>query len=119
MTVVPARLVEEVDHWQRYAACATLDADGRALFFPKNPNDAPRCYALARPICRACPVRVACLLSQLNTEGLRAPRQERSGMWGGTTPQERCRIGRQLEAEPRETRPVAALRCLVDLDRSL
>lgn len=66
-----------------YGACVGADP---ALFFPGTEQDAQR----ACEICERCPVRAACLEQAL-------ARQERYGIWGGTTPDERRRMHRRLK----------------------
>ncbi|MEV0623876.1 WhiB family transcriptional regulator [Nonomuraea sp. NPDC050404] len=62
------------------AACRDADPE---LFFPITWDDRPgRADDEARSICRACPVRPACLDWAVRTG-------EPDGMWGGTTPAER------------------------------
>jgi len=64
--------------WTRHAACARSDP---ALFFPET-GESP---VEARAICARCPVRDNCLEYAL-------ARNERHGVWGGTTPHERYRL---------------------------
>jgi WhiB family redox-sensing transcriptional regulator len=64
--------------WQDFAACR--DKDTR-LFFPRDEEAA----ALARAICRRCPVRQACLAEALAEPAL-------LGVWGGTTEEHRRRL---------------------------
>lgn len=70
--------------WRDLAACRGLDVNlfhaplGRGLGQPE--------YTDARKVCGRCPVRAACLDYALEN-------REEFGMWGGTTPQERQKIG--------------------------
>jgi WhiB family redox-sensing transcriptional regulator len=64
--------------WVNAAACAETDPE---LFFPLNGETA----AVARRICRGCPVRRDCLATALT--------RHEWGVWGGTTEHERERLG--------------------------
>ena len=71
--------------WMSDSLCRGLAND--AWFPPleaSNPNDY---YAVAREVCNRCPVWVSCLDYSNNNE-------EKFGMWGGLTPQER-NVGRK------------------------
>lgn len=61
--------------WTDSARCAETDPE---LFFPENRYET----ATARRICRGCPVRQQCLDTALADSSL-------TGVWGGTTPEER------------------------------
>lgn len=67
--------------WRQRAACRGVDPD---IFYPVTDEDAED----AKAICRACPVRQACLEWALE-------RREREGVWGGATERERRRILRR------------------------
>jgi WhiB family redox-sensing transcriptional regulator len=77
--------------WAGRALCAQADPDA---WFPTKGQ-----HSLAKtavPICQACPVRIQCLdyaLSGADTWGGIA-----TGIWGGTTPQERDQLRRQRRA---------------------
>jgi WhiB family redox-sensing transcriptional regulator len=77
--------------WAEQALCAQADPDA---WFPTKGQ-----HALAKTairVCRACPVRVPCLnyaLSGADTWGGIA-----TGIWGGTTPQERDQLRQQQKA---------------------
>lgn len=72
------------DNWRAQAACAGLDVN---LFIPEGRGDkGERAYKEARLICDTCPVSQPCL-----AYALREHIEE--GMWGGTTPKERKKIG--------------------------
>lgn len=64
--------------WRDQAAYVGKPTD---WWFPDNEDPHP--YAYARPICMACPVRVACLDEALNEPG------DHWGMRGGKTPRQR------------------------------
>jgi WhiB family redox-sensing transcriptional regulator len=77
--------------WTQRAACRDLDIN---LFFPKRDdkrdhgdNYAPE----ARAACAGCPVAAHCLMYALNNN-------ERHGLWGGKSPNQRRTIRRQLIA---------------------
>jgi WhiB family redox-sensing transcriptional regulator len=67
--------------WREYAACRDADPE---LFFPLGTSDATLLQIdAAKRICQACPVREPCLRWALDSGD--------SGVWGGTTEQERRR----------------------------
>ena len=63
--------------WMSEALCTQVDPD---LFYPDNELGA----ALPKKICGACPVRLACLAYAFEHD-------ERHGVWGGLSEQERAR----------------------------
>ena len=67
--------------WRQRAACRGVDPD---IFYPMTDEEAED----AKAICRACPVREACLEWALAN-------RERDGVWGGATERDRRRIIRQ------------------------
>ena len=85
----------DVDNWREESACRDLDAN---LFFPAGETGpAALQIAQAKTICRACPVREACLDFALVTH-------QDYGIWGGTTEDERRQIRRQWRARLRAQR---------------
>lgn len=75
--------------WRRNAICRDTDPD---LFFPVGTTG----YALvqidkAKQVCGECPVKVDCLQYALDTN-------QDSGIWGGTSEEERRAIRRRLAA---------------------
>lgn len=75
--------------WRARAACRGTDPD---LFFPVRPGGrgggpARLAHEHAISICRRCPVTHDCLAYALDTD-------ERHGVWGGTTPQDRAALRR-------------------------
>jgi WhiB family redox-sensing transcriptional regulator len=68
--------------WRNYAACREIDSE---LFFP-NPGDFVGA-ATARAVCVRCPVMQACGNWALD-------RNEKAGVWGGLTEDERERMRR-------------------------
>ena len=65
----------EVVPWQDRALCAQTDPEA---FFPEKGGSTRE----AKRVCRACEVRAECLEYALGSD-------ERSGIWGGLSPQER------------------------------
>jgi WhiB family redox-sensing transcriptional regulator len=77
--------------WAEQALCAQAGPDA---WFPTKGQHSPAKIAIR--ICRACPVRVQCLdyaLSGVDTWG-----GITTGIWCGTTPQERDRLRQQRKA---------------------
>lgn len=70
--------------WTQSASCASIDLD---LWFPVGGQDADA-TRLALSICKTCPVKVECLL-----EGM----QNKHGIWGGWTEEERKILANRLE----------------------
>ena len=67
-------------NWRSEGACLAADPD---LFFPAAADaEAAQETARARRICAGCPVKRQCLDYAMQTG-------EPTGIWGGTTPQER------------------------------
>lgn len=63
------------------ALCKSRDPD---VWFPGRGES----FAEAKAVCRACPVRVPCLEWAIQAG-------ERTGVWGGTSPDERARLRQQ------------------------
>lgn len=77
--------------WRDRAACHVAIVRGEAdpsWWFP--PESHAYLYRRAKPICDSCPVRMECLEECFATEALRGLR---NGMWAGTLPDERRRMG--------------------------
>ncbi|MGO8961560.1 MAG: WhiB family transcriptional regulator [Streptosporangiaceae bacterium] len=68
-------------HWSDFALCAEVDPE---LFFPEKGGTS----ALAKRVCRACPVRTECLEDALG-------RNEKFGIRGGLSERERSVIRRR------------------------
>lgn len=71
--------------WMDHAACAGTTVD----FFAKATNkrgEPTQAAERAKAICAACAVETECLTYALDA-------QEREGIWGGTTPEERRSLG--------------------------
>ena len=75
--------------WRRQAACRDTDPD---LFFPVGTTGAALIQIeQARAVCRICPVQSACLEFALATN-------QDSGIWGGTSEEERRHLRRAFVA---------------------
>lgn len=88
--------------WAEHAACKGEPAD---VFFPRHARHGRRgrdnsVYRTARSICAACPVRAECLTHAIAHD-------ERHGMWGGHTPEERD----VMPGERLGTRPTTCAVC--------
>jgi len=70
--------------WTEFALCAEID---NALFFPEKGESTKS----AKAVCRRCAVRAECLEYALE-------RDERWGIYGGLSPQQRRRLKRAREA---------------------
>jgi WhiB family redox-sensing transcriptional regulator len=76
-------MMEYATDWRAAGACLAADPD---LFFPVAAgNAAGRDTARALRICDSCPVKRQCLEFAMRNG-------EVSGIWGGTTPEERIRV---------------------------
>ncbi|WNI14466.1 WhiB family transcriptional regulator [Actinacidiphila sp. ITFR-21] len=72
--------------WQQQAACRTEDPE---LFFPVGQSGTAKLQAeQARRVCAQCPVKESCLNDALAAG-------DTSGVWGGTTEDERRAIRRR------------------------
>jgi WhiB family redox-sensing transcriptional regulator len=94
VTYGPTRLATElVADWRARAACSGYP---NTLFFPSSEvlDDAP--VARAKAVCSVCPVVEDCLEYALETN-------QRSGIWGGTSEQERKSLRRKWLAERRRS----------------
>lgn len=68
------------NNWRSQARCLGCDPD---LFFPLGGTGAPLAQAeMAKAMCRVCPVRELCLHYALESNQV-------TGVWGGTTEEER------------------------------
>ena len=82
----------DIDDWRELAACRDTDPD---LFFPVgSTGPAVDQIAAAKAVCRQCSVVSACL------EFAMATNQE-SGVWGGTSEEERRKLRKQWLARQR------------------
>lgn len=82
----------EPDDWREFAACRDTDPD---LFFPVG-TTGPAIEQIdnAKTVCRSCDVQAACLEYALVTN-------QDSGIWGGTSEEERRALRRQWVARQR------------------
>jgi WhiB family redox-sensing transcriptional regulator len=79
--------------WRRDAHCRDTDPD---LFFPVGTTGhALTQIARAKQVCGECPVRVECLEFALETN-------QDSGIWGGTSEEERRVLRRRYVAQHRQ-----------------
>lgn len=72
------------DAWKDSARCA-VEAKPGEFFFPE--NHSPKQVAEIRAFCAACPVRIQCLTTALDTD----PKKD-EGWWGGTSRRERMEL---------------------------
>lgn len=83
----------DADHWRSQSICRDSNPD---LFFPiGTTGQALEQIEAAKAVCGACPVRRECL------EFAMATNQE-SGVWGGTTDDERRRLRKTWRGDQRE-----------------
>jgi WhiB family redox-sensing transcriptional regulator len=84
----------ENDDWREWSACRDTDPD---LFFPVG-TTGPAIEQIenAKAVCRTCDVQQACLQYALSTN-------QDSGIWGGTSEEERRVLRRQWVARNRRT----------------
>jgi len=87
-------LTIEHDDWREYSACRDTDPD---LFFPVG-TTGPAIEQIenAKAVCRVCDVQKQCLDYALTTN-------QDSGIWGGTSEEERRTLRRQWVARNRKT----------------
>jgi WhiB family transcriptional regulator, redox-sensing transcriptional regulator len=87
-------MIDYATDWRKAGACLAADPD---LFFPVSVGAAAESETTrALRICDGCPVKRQCLDFAMRTG-------EASGIWGGTTPEERVRVLRARN--PRSRRP--------------
>ena len=90
-------LAAENDGWRLQAACRDTDPD---LFFPVGTTGpALEQIAAARMVCEICPVKEPCLDFALMTN-------QDSGIWGGTSEDERRKLRKAWLARERERQAV-------------
>jgi WhiB family redox-sensing transcriptional regulator len=76
----------DADDWRDRASCRTVDPD---LFFPVGTTGMALVQIEnAKAVCRACDVQGACLEFALATN-------QESGVWGGTSEEERRKLRKQ------------------------
>jgi WhiB family transcriptional regulator, redox-sensing transcriptional regulator len=87
-------LTIECDDWRDQSACRDTDPD---LFFPVGTTGpAIEQIANAKAVCRVCDVQKQCLEYALTTN-------QDSGIWGGTSEEERRALRRQWVARNRKS----------------
>ena len=85
------------DGWRAQARCLGSDPD---LFFPLGSTGKPLAQVeLAKGLCLGCDVRERCLQYALETNQV-------TGVWGGTTEDERRSLRRRWVRSGRPTQPV-------------
>jgi WhiB family redox-sensing transcriptional regulator len=84
----------ENDEWREHSACRDTDPD---LFFPVG-TTGPAIEQIenAKAVCQQCPVQTPCLEYALATN-------QDSGVWGGTSEEERRQLRKQYVARQRRT----------------
>lgn len=82
------------DEWRRHAACRDTDPD---LFFPVG-TTGPAIEQIenAKAVCRQCQAQADCLEFAIATN-------QDSGIWGGTSEEERRQLRKQQAARQRHT----------------
>jgi WhiB family redox-sensing transcriptional regulator len=87
-------LTIESDEWRRTAACRDTDPD---LFFPVGTTGpAIEQIANAKAVCRQCESQTACLEFAIATN-------QDSGIWGGTSEEERRQLRKKYNNRARRT----------------
>lgn len=88
--------LQDVYEWQYDGLCRTVDPE--SFFSPESERGAPKAEReeAAKALCRRCPVIVPCREHALAV-------QERYGVWGGMSQDERRAV---MERASREQRPV-------------
>ncbi|HEX2851455.1 MAG TPA: WhiB family transcriptional regulator [Acidimicrobiales bacterium] len=84
----------DVDDWRERASCRDVDPD---LFFPVGTTGiALQQIDHAKQVCRSCDAQAACLEFALSTN-------QESGVWGGTSEEERRKLRKQWLQRQRRT----------------
>lgn len=93
-----AALLPAPPRWMRDGAC--MNSDDADLWFPTGDatEEARQQAEEAKTVCRGCPVRAECAAYAQADPSL-------SGVWGGTTKQERAAIRRRRNRPPRPIMP--------------
>ena len=96
MTLTWTRTIEwDLDDWRNRSACRDTDPD---LFFPVGTTGlALEQIAAAKSVCATCDVQSACLEFALATN-------QESGVWGGTSEEERRKLRKAWLAARRSQR---------------
>lgn len=84
----------DADDWRDRASCRSIDPD---LFFPVGTTGSALVQIeTAKAVCEACDAQPACLEFALATN-------QESGVWGGTSEEERRKLRKQWVARQRRT----------------
>ena len=75
--------------WRRFAACIGVDSE---VFFPTERKFTHKTWNTARGFCAVCTVRDECLATALAVD----VSEDKWGMFGGMTPNERRRHRREI-----------------------
>jgi WhiB family transcriptional regulator, redox-sensing transcriptional regulator len=87
-------------HWRRDAACRDTNPD---LFFPVGTTGQALVQIdSARTVCSVCPVQAECLEFALSTN-------QDSGIWGGTSEEERRKLRRAWVARQKDQKAAVAV----------
>ena len=94
MTLTWTRTFEwDAEDWRAKASCRSVDPD---LFFPVGTTGIALVQIEhAKNVCHSCPVESACLEFAINTN-------QESGVWGGTSEEERRKLRRQRLGRQRQ-----------------
>lgn len=91
--------------WKDHAACVGTDP---RFFFPDEYTAVPVSYQRARAVCAGCPVRGLCLDMAMTREG-DDQAEDRNGMWGGLSPDQRAALARVRHRPPAARPALVAL----------
>jgi WhiB family redox-sensing transcriptional regulator len=83
--------------WQDQATCRGEDP---RLFIPA--DNGRTSYSRGRAVCMRCPVRDACLTDAMTREG-NAKAEDRAGLWGGLSPEQRANLARVRQPQKATT----------------
>ncbi len=99
--VMPRPAPVRLPDWREQAACRDTDPD---LFFPVGTTGpALEQIEAAKAVCRQCPAQSDCLDFALSTN-------QDSGVWGGTSEEERRKLRKAWVARQRALQPAAVRR---------
>lgn len=79
-------------NWMRHGAC--IDHPDPDMWFPTQGAAGAKRLKQAIAICEECPVKGNCFDHAMSLE-FQAPRRERYGVWGASTPEERFQTARR------------------------
>lgn len=78
--------------WMEFAACAAVDPE---LWFAASKHEEDHNYPIAKATCQRCPVQAECLDAALRND-------ERYGVFGGLTPEERQALNPRGHRRPQQ-----------------